>query len=143
MRSSHGSAADVVGSSGRSDPGGDNILTRGEDVNHRAVVGERGTSIGNGRCTDSRNLSDTSGGGRDSVNVGVAGGDGDVNSIVVCLVVYEMISFARTWRKSSTYRDDTVIEGSVGTTSQRHRDDRRSSASVLLLDDIVNAGNDA
>ena len=93
MGSSHGSAADVVSSSGRSNPGGDNVLTWGKDVDNGAIVGEGSTSIANGGCADSGDLGDTSGGGGGSVSVGVTSCNSNVNSVVVRLIERKIIIF--------------------------------------------------
>ena len=70
-------------------------MTGGEDVNNRAIVGEGSTCIADGRSTNSCNLSNTGGGGSGSINVGVTGGNSNVNSIVVGLIVHKIISLVQ------------------------------------------------
>ena len=52
-----------------------------EDVDNGAVVGEGGTSVGDGGCSDSDDSGGTSGGGAASIGVAVTGGDSDVDTL--------------------------------------------------------------
>lgn len=52
VRASHGSSADCVGSRVRSDPRGQDVDTRGKNIDDRSVVGERGAVVVNVNSAD-------------------------------------------------------------------------------------------
>jgi hypothetical protein len=66
-------ARDVVGRSGRADPGRGDALAGCEDVDNGAIVAERGTGVTDGGGTYSDRGGSTRRGGVRSVNIAVAG----------------------------------------------------------------------
>jgi len=85
MRGGHRGSADVVGSSGRTDPSRDDVLTGSENVDERAVVREGGAGISNGRSSNGDNCWSASRRMTAGVGVGVTGGNYNVNTSIIGL----------------------------------------------------------
>jgi hypothetical protein len=80
MRGCHGSSGDCVGGIFGSDPGGEDVETRGKDVDTFAVVGEIRTSISERRGADSDCLLSCSGGVVAGILIIVSGSDGKMET---------------------------------------------------------------
>jgi hypothetical protein len=78
----HGSSGDGVDGILAADPGGENVQAGGENVSALAVVGEVGTLISQGGCSDGDGLLSSSGGVVASISVVVTGSDGEVNTSI-------------------------------------------------------------
>lgn len=125
MRSGHGGTGDGVGSSVGADPGGENVHTRGEDVEVRAVVGERSTSVVGVNGTDGASSGLGSWGDVAGILVLVTGGDGGEDSSL-----------------------GGGADGAVGLravwASEGHGDDGAADTTAVLgvVDDPVDTGHD-
>jgi hypothetical protein len=79
---SHGGSGDGVGSVVRSNPGGEDVETRGEDVVALAEVGEVRTLISESGSTDGDSVSGSGGGVVARVGVVVTGSDGEMDTSI-------------------------------------------------------------
>ena len=80
VRGGHGSAGDGASRGVAADPSRDGVNTGSPDVDDGTVVGEGGLGIGDGRGSDGDGGGSTSRGGVGSVDVGVTGGDDNVDA---------------------------------------------------------------
>lgn len=123
MRAGHGGTADGVGSSAGGVPGGEDVDTRGEDINTGTVVGERGSAPAGVNGSNGQSVGDV---GRRLAR------DGKRATEVVTVT-------------GSNNGEDTRVVGSVDSsgpglsrgTTERHVDDR--AASTALGGDVVDS----
>jgi len=114
VRRCHGGAGNGVGGMLATNPGGEDVQTRGEDVSALAVVGEVSTLISQGGGANSDGLLGSSGGVVAGVSVVITGSNSEVNTSV----------------NSGIHSE---IQGAGATTTERHVGNATLELLVALL----------